>query len=212
MEAFRASREAKGKTVEIVGRQRASYTGGTTRYGLGPSTVGLWARLAAKVALGAISLLGVDKAWLDTAGAISLLGVDEAWLDTAGANSLRALFLHDAQPPYPIGVFPSELDEEHPLTGMLRPPEHLSLATAPAGGRLDARHGALWRPPVPDRHKRSHLPARSPHMAYAARAAAAATRGVLRRDWPPARTPASLRFKQPVERATATVSLGIPND
>ena len=119
MEAFRASREAKGKTVEIVGRQRASYTGGTTRYGLGPSTVGLWARLAAKVALGAISLLGVD----------------EAWLDTAGANSLRALFLHDAQPPYPIGVFPSELDEEHPLTGMLRPPEHLLwLQPRPEGG------------------------------------------------------------------------------
>ena len=40
IEAFRASREAKGKTVEVVARRRASYSGGTTRYGLGPICAG----------------------------------------------------------------------------------------------------------------------------------------------------------------------------
>jgi hypothetical protein len=109
MESFQAARNAKGKTVRIISRRRGSYAGGTTRYGLGERTVPLWGRFAAKVALGVVSLIDID----------------EAWLDTQGAEILRALFLHGKQPPYPVGVFPAVLDDTHPLTAMLQAPEHL---------------------------------------------------------------------------------------
>jgi hypothetical protein len=119
MEVFLASRKKKGKTVEVVSRRRASYTGATTRYGIGTTTAAVWGRFAAKVALGAVSMLDLD----------------EEWLDTEGARALRGLFLRDALPPYPVGVFPSVIGDEHPLTAMLHAPEHLLwLQPRPEGG------------------------------------------------------------------------------
>ncbi len=119
METFQAGQAAKGKAVEIVGRRRATYTGGTTRYGLNETSVAIWPRFAAKVALGIISLLDLYP----------------EWLDTEGAGKLRGLFLHDAAPGYAVGVFPSALGDHHPLTGMLEPPEHLLwLQPRPGGG------------------------------------------------------------------------------
>jgi hypothetical protein len=119
IEAFLVSRRKKGKAAKVVSRHRASYTGGTTRYGIGTTTTAVWGRFAAKVALGAASLLDLD----------------EGWLDTGGAHALRGFFLHDAAPPYPVDVFPSVLDDEHPLTAMLHGAEHLLwLQPRPEGG------------------------------------------------------------------------------
>ncbi len=105
---FRARKRNRGESCEIRVRELADYGRGYTKYGLGTASVGLWARFAAKVALGCVSLLEDRR----------------DWLDSRGATRLQAL-LHRDHVTFEVGVTPSELHPSEDIAKLLVPPEHL---------------------------------------------------------------------------------------
>jgi hypothetical protein len=108
VDKFRERVARSGRQFEIHTRRAESYEGAEVEYGVGPTNVSLWPRLAAKLTLCCASL-----------------AFDQAWLQSDGAQGLQTLFVHDLGPGYDLGVLPSELDENHALRDLLDVDEHL---------------------------------------------------------------------------------------